>query len=96
MFLILTKYVRPLAEVDQFLAAHRAFLGEHYAKGTLVCSGPQEPRTGGVIVARCASRSEVEALMAQDPFTINMIATYELIEFHPVKVAAGLEKYLEL
>lgn len=94
MFVILVNYVKPIEEVDRHLAAHRAFLDQHYAAGSLICSGPQNPRTGGVIVSRAATRAEAERVVAQDPFRIHGIAEYTLIEFSPVKFAEGFEKFL--
>lgn len=32
MFLVLTKYVKPMEEVDKFLAAHSEFLDKYYAQ----------------------------------------------------------------
>jgi uncharacterized protein YciI len=45
--------------------------------------GPQGPRTGGIIIADCADRAEIEAIMESDPFFIGGVAEYEIIEFVP-------------
>ena len=91
MFLILTKYVKPLSEVDTHVAAHRAHLAKYYAEGKLLMSGPQQPRTGGVILAYNLTREEVEHFMLSDPFTIAGMAEYTITEFLPVKHAPELE-----
>ena len=91
MFVILLTYTQPIEKIDACLVEHRQFLDRHYASGHLIASGPQVPRTGGVILARGLSRSDLEALLAQDPFQREQVATYEIIEFEPVKKAAGLE-----
>ena len=49
MFLIIVDYKKPLEEVERYLAEHRAFLDRYFAQGKLLCTGPQNPRTGGVI-----------------------------------------------
>lgn len=94
MFIILLTYRKSLVEVDRYLADHRAFLDRHYAAGELLCSGPQSPRTGGVIVCRLADRAAVEALTHEDPFYIHGIADYELIEFSPTRQLPGFEAFL--
>ncbi len=91
MFLILTKYVKPLSEVDAHVTAHRTHLAKYYADGKLMMSGPQQPRTGGVILAHNLTREEVEGFMQADPFTIAGVAEYTITEFLPVKHASELD-----
>ena len=52
MFLIIVDYKKPLEEVERYLAEHWAFLDRYFAQGKLLCTGPQNPRTGGVIVSK--------------------------------------------
>jgi uncharacterized protein YciI len=81
MFLILLNYVKPLAEVDRFVVAHREFLERNYAAGRFVISGRKEPRTGGVILANLASRAEAERVIEEDPFKREGVAEYDIILF---------------
>lgn len=83
MFIAILTYKKPLSEVDRFLQAHRDFLAEHYAAGDLITSGPQTPRIGGVIMIKAADREAVNAIISQDPFSINGIADYQIVEFTP-------------
>ncbi|MDD7039160.1 MAG: YciI family protein, partial [Alistipes senegalensis] len=48
MFIVRLTYKKPLAEVERHLAAHREYLDRHYADGAFLCSGPQNPRSGGI------------------------------------------------
>ncbi|MDE6535611.1 MAG: YciI family protein, partial [Muribaculaceae bacterium] len=70
-------------EVDRYLQAHRDYLAEHYAAGDFIMSGPQTPRVGGVIMIKATSQAAVDNLIAQDPFKINGIADYQIVEFTP-------------
>ena len=72
-----------MCEVDRFLAAHREYLAKHYAVGDFIASGPQTPRVGGVIMIKAESRIAVDAIIAEDPFNINGIADYQIVEFTP-------------
>lgn len=83
MFIAILTYRKPLSEVDKFLAAHRDYLAEHYAAGDFIASGPQTPRVGGVILMKAESRAEINSIIEQDPFNINGIADYRIVEFTP-------------
>lgn len=96
MYLLILSYKQPLSEVDRFVPEHRQFLERHYDSGHFQLSGRREPRTGGVILVRAASRDEVLAIVQQDPFHREQLADYELIEFLPSMAAAGLDGLREL
>ncbi len=83
MFIAILTYKKPLSEVDKYLAAHREYLARHYAAGDFIASGPQTPRIGGVIMMKAESRTDVDIIISQDPFYINDIADYQLVEFTP-------------
>ena len=83
MFIAILTYKKPLGEVDRFLAAHREYLAEHYAAGDFITSGAQTPRIGGVIMIKAENRTAVDAIIAKDPFNINGIADYQIVEFTP-------------
>jgi uncharacterized protein YciI len=68
MFIVRLSYQASLAEIDQALAAHKAYLDQHYAAGRFLVSGRLEPRTGGVILASLSDRAELDAVLAEDPF----------------------------
>lgn len=95
MFIVSLSYIKPLAEVEQHLEAHRAWLDKQYAAGSLLMSGRKQPRTGGVILMRAESRADAERLLAEDPFHQAGVADYQLTEFQVSKVAPGLEACLE-
>ena len=90
MFIAILTYKKPLGEVDRFLAAHREYLAEHYAAGDFIASGPQTPRVGGVIMIKAENRMAV----AQDPFHINGIADYQILEFTPTMCCDDNMKHL--
>lgn len=83
MFIAILTYKKPLEEVDRFLQAHRDFLARHYAAGNLFTSGPRIPRIGGVIMLKVATLEAAKAILANDPFNINGIAHYQIVEFTP-------------
>ncbi|MBG0777634.1 MAG: GTP cyclohydrolase [Desulfovibrionaceae bacterium] len=90
MFVVSLTYVRPLEVVDALLAEHVEFLKQGYAEGVFLASGRKSPRTGGVILARAASRAALEALLARDPFRREGAAEYEITEFAATMTAPEL------
>lgn len=87
MFIITVRYTKSIEEIDRLLQAHRDFLSRQYAKGLLVCSGPQNPRTGGIILSHAADKATVDAMIHEDPFYTEGAAEYTVTEFTPVKYA---------
>jgi uncharacterized protein YciI len=90
MFVVSLTYVCELSEIEKHLADHIDYLDENYAKGVFLASGRKEPRTGGVILAQMDSRTELDKLIEKDPFKINGLANYEVIEFIPSKTIEAL------
>lgn len=90
MFLIIIDYLKPMTFVDEHTPAHRAYLDECYQQGKLLISGPQVPRTGGVIIANVKTLAEVHDIIHNDPFSIHDVGTFNVIEFLPLKYHAGM------
>ncbi|MDE2481974.1 MAG: GTP cyclohydrolase [bacterium] len=95
MFLLLSRYLKPEAEIDRHLPAHRAFLDRQYAAGHFVVSGPLVPRTGGVIVTVDMPRERLDAIMQEDPFLREGVSEYQILEFGATKRAEGFLAALE-
>jgi uncharacterized protein YciI len=91
MFVVLLTYTQPLAAVDALLPAHSEFLQRMYQTGTFLLSGRKEPRDGGVILANAASAQELGSVLAQDPFHVHSVASYQVIEFLPTMAASALQ-----
>ena len=95
MYIILLNYKKSLEEVDKYIPEHVDFLNEHYANKKFILSGRRNPRTGGIILATNCDRKELEMIISKDPFYLNEIAEYEIIDFTPTKFDEGLKKYIE-
>jgi uncharacterized protein YciI len=84
MVIITSKYTKPTETIDALLADHRKFLDDQYRQSKFICSGPQNPRVGGAILANVGI-DEAREIMKKDPFTIHGAAEYSFIEFTPGK-----------
>ena len=95
MYIVILTYKKPIEEIERLTVPHRAFLDTLYADGVLLISGPQVPRTGGVLVARAGrTADELMNILKADPFYTEGIADYQVIEFTPVKHHAALKDLL--
>ncbi|MEZ4398931.1 MAG: YciI family protein [Kofleriaceae bacterium] len=90
MFVIELSYLASLPQIDAAMRDHVAFLDRHYAAGTFLISGRKIPRDGGIIIAVGVSRSQLEAVMAEDPFVARGLAEIRIIEFRASQRAADL------
>ncbi len=95
-FVIDITYTAPIERIDENLKSHREFLQTGYDQNLLLMSGPQNPRTGGVIIARANSLEDLKAFFKNDPYQIKDLASYRFIEFSPVKHAKLVESWIEL
>ena len=86
-FVIESTYLAGLEQIDAKLVAHRAHLETGFRSGMLLASGPQVPRTGGMILARAKDKAQLEEFFARDPFALAGISKYRVVEFEPVKQA---------
>jgi uncharacterized protein YciI len=94
-FIIEITYKVTFEELQETLPAHRAFLDEGYAKGFLLMSGPQNPKTGGMVVARAKNIEEIKNYFDSDPYHIQNLAEHRFVEFTPVKFNELIKSWLE-
>jgi uncharacterized protein YciI len=69
------KYLAPLERMQQTVDRHRAYLRELQARGKMVCSGPFVPREGGAMLLRVEHPSEIEVLLAKDPYHVEKLVS---------------------
>jgi uncharacterized protein YciI len=91
MYVMIITYKRPLEEIEAHLAAHRAYLATFYETDKLLASGPQIPRTGGIVLGDFASEEEAKAFVEGDPFTKEGLAEYKVLQFTPVLSSPRLQ-----
>lgn len=92
-FIIRLEYKVPIEKIDSVLVAHREFLDSGYQKKILLSSGPQNPRDGGILIARAESLEAMKDFCKQDPFSMHGFADYHFTEFIPVKYQKDFESW---
>lgn len=86
MFIANLKYKKSTEEVNKVLEAHLEYLDKYFEKGKFICTGKKSfPELGGVILFDSNNLEEAKKILYEDPFYVEEIADYEIIEFQPVK-----------
>jgi len=93
-FVIILTYKVPAEQLTDVLPLHRAFLQGGYDRGWLLMSGPQQPKVGGLIIARAPSLDELKTFFQNDPYAVQNVAEYKYIEFDPVKRQEFVESWV--
>lgn len=94
-FLIEITYTVPFSTLEPIVPEHRAFLQRGYDKGWLLLSGPMNPRTGGIVIARSPSQEDLQHFFAGDPYALRGFASYRFMEFEPVKYQPFLAEWIQ-
>lgn len=80
------RYRRPIEEVVTVTDRHRAYMRELHEAGTLLASGPMDPRSGGLLLLRVDDgnpQAALDAVRDGDPYVASGMAQYELIPWVP-------------
>ncbi|MGA0122812.1 MAG: YciI family protein [Gaiellales bacterium] len=91
MFLLLGRYTAPLDEVDPLRDGHVAWVQEHVAAGHFLAGALEEGGVGGAIVAKAASREELEAWTRDDPFIAHGVFAYDIRGYEVAFTTPGVE-----
>jgi uncharacterized protein YciI len=94
VYVLIVEYVVPLERIDELRPAHIEYLQRHYADGTFLVSGRQDPPAGGVILAADVDRDRLEKITATDPYVTESAARYRILRFNPGQVAEGVRNAL--
>lgn len=95
MFALICRYLKPLDEVDRHLDPHIAWIARNAAEGRILLTSSRRPRTGGLMLATAADQTEIEAMIAEDPFIVNGVAEYEILDVEVKRAAPGIERLLD-
>jgi uncharacterized protein YciI len=81
MFVLISRFQKPLDEVNRSFALHSAWVQRQYESGRFLVSGRRDPVIGGIIVARASSEQELREVLATDPYQQRGLAQYEIFVF---------------
>lgn len=81
MFVLISRFQRPVEEVNRSFALHSAWVQRQYDAGRFLVSGRREPPIGGIAVARAANEQELREVLNTDPYQQRGLAEYEIFAF---------------
>lgn len=86
MFIILLEFAANKAKAGQFMEGHNSWLKRGFDDKVFLLAGSLQPNAGGGIVAHNATRDEITARIADDPFVAHGVVNAEIIEITPGRV----------
>jgi uncharacterized protein YciI len=90
MYLALLTYTAPETEVDYALPDHSDWLRTQFTRGLFLLSGKGTGAADHVILTRSLLRGKLDAVLASDPFVVQRLARYDVIEFTATRTAQEL------
>ena len=93
-FVIESEFTRPFESFGAAVTAHRSYLDQGYAAGLLLCSGPKADGSGGIIlIARADDEASLHSFLAQEPYQLQGLASYQIKAFAAVKQHPALSGF---
>ncbi len=83
IYIVALSYLRPPEYIQAHLDAHRRWLANHIQAGRILAAGPNADKSGGIVLASCTSRVELDAMMAEDPFVTQGMVAVSVQGFEP-------------
>jgi uncharacterized protein YciI len=93
--LAIIRYRRPVEEVIEHQAQHRAYLASLKSSGLLVASGPLDPRFGGALLLNLpdgATAADLDAIRDGDPYYQAGVAQYESLFWNVITGRDDLDR----
>lgn len=84
LYAIKLTYMRPIEDIQAQLDEHKGWLVRHTKAGTILFAGPLEGGKAGFILAFAETMAAIRAMIAEDPFDVFKLATFDIAECNPV------------
>ncbi len=85
MYVVLLKFSENKSQAGQFMEEHNAWIKKGLDDGVFLVVGSLQPNLGGAVVVHNMVKSDLDALIAHDPFVANDIVKAEVLEITPAK-----------
>jgi uncharacterized protein YciI len=91
MFIVLLRFASNKVQASQFMEGHKAWLARGFEDGVFVLAGSLPPNLGGGILARGATRAELQERVDRDPFVAEGVVSAEIVELTPSRTDERLQ-----
>lgn len=93
-FIVEIIYKAAPEEIAKIRNEHREYLQKGYDNGTILMSGPQTPKIGGMLVMKGVSMEEIHSFFEKDPYNLAGLTEYVYFEFEPVMSQDFLKNWI--
>lgn len=84
----------PADRADEMLAAHRQWFGKFAQSGHFLIVGPYRDQAhAGIVIAQAESREALDAILAEDVYYADKLASYKVREFQANLIAENIEQF---
>ncbi|MBB4235879.1 YciI family protein [Rhizobium esperanzae] len=88
LFAIKLRYIGPNEDIQSHLDAHKAWLVKYTKAGNILVAGPVPQGDAGFVLAHADDLAVIQSMIAEDPFDIHRLATFEIDACDPALRAA--------
>ncbi|TWB53125.1 uncharacterized protein YciI [Rhizobium sp. ERR 922] len=78
LFAIKLRYIRPSEDIQAHLDAHKAWLIKYTQAGIILFAGPAPQGNAGFVLAHADDLAVIQSMIAEDPFDIHQLVTFEI------------------
>lgn len=90
MHIVLLKFGPNRSQAAQWMSGHKEWIEKGINEGVFLLAGSLENAQGGALLAVKLSKSEVTALVREDPFVVHQVVEPEIISIAPSRMAQSM------
>ncbi|WP_428742397.1 YciI family protein [Tenacibaculum sp.] len=91
MFIVTLKFSENKGRAHELMQGHNEWINDGIKDDVFLMVGSLKFNLGGVIVAYNSTFSDIQVRVEKDPFVIENIVSFEIIEFTPAKLNNRLD-----
>jgi len=81
MYILIVDLIQSPEVVSPYADLHRQWVKEQFTNGIFCAAGAKKNKLGGVILAKSIDKNTLVAIVAGDPYIIEELAEYRIIDF---------------
>ncbi|MGF1741917.1 hypothetical protein L4C34_12720 [Vibrio profundum] len=92
MYTLIVDLIKPVDEVNKLAKEHGVWVKQQVDRGIFLLAGPKRSGLGGVTLTKSMDKGQLKTLLASDPYLIEDVAEYQIIDFDCKLTAHSLSK----
>ncbi|MDO8953322.1 MAG: YciI family protein [Gammaproteobacteria bacterium] len=91
MYVLIVDYIKPTDSVTPHIGAHSEWVKKYVDQGIFLFAGPKKSKLGGVILAKSIDKKALMTMISEDPYVIEDVAEYRVVDFDARLTTGELE-----